>query len=262
MEEKEKREGIHIDLKRVLFALLHNAWIIVIVAVICGVIATGYAWFFVTPAYSASTQLYVNNNYVDSPGYTSAQMVAAKDLAETYMVILESRKVLDVVAEKTQLGYSYAQLRSMISASSVNETEVFEVRVISADYKHAAIIANTIAEVLPEKIPDVVEGSSVRVVDYAVENPNPVGRSYERYLLMGLMIGAAFSICVIVVIDVLDTTISTVDYLGQTYPKVPLLAVVPGQESTKGGYYKGYYKGYYEMEKNSSVPDQQGGAKE
>lgn len=262
MEEKEKREGIQIDLKRVLFALLHNAWIAIIVAMIFAMAATGYAWFFISPTYSASTQLYVNNNYVDSPGYSSAQLGAAQQLAETYMVILESRNVLDVVAEKTQLGYSYGALKSMISASSVNETEVFEVRVISGNYKHAAIIANAIAEILPEKITAVVEGSSVRVVDYAVENPTPMGPSYRKYFVTGLLIGALLSVAVIVVIDVADTTISSVEYLGQAYSKVPLLAVVPGAESSKGGYYKGYYKGYYEMEKKRPTPNEQGGAQE
>lgn len=262
MEEKEYKEGIQIDLKRVLFALLHNAWIAIIVAVVFGMIAAGYAWFFISPTYSASTQLYVNNNYVDSPGFSSAQLGAAKDLAETYMVILESRNVLDVVAEKTQLGYSYGQLKSMISASSVNETEVFEVRVVSGNYKHAAIIANAIADVLPEKITAVVEGSSVRVVDYAVENPSPMGPSYRKYFLTGLLVGAMLSFGIIVVVDVADTTISTVDYLSQAYSKIPLLAVIPGAESSKGGYYKGYYKGYYEMEKKRSAPNEQGGAQE
>ena len=150
----------------------------------------------------------------------------------------------------------------MISASSVNETEVFEVRVVSGNYKHAAIIANAIAEILPEKITAVVEGSSVRVVDYAVENPNPMGPSYEKYFVTGLLAGLVLSVGVIVVIDVADTTISTVDYLSQRYPKVALLAVVPGAENAKGGYYKGYYKGYYEMEKTRSAASQPGGARE
>ena len=262
MEEKEKREGIEIDLKRIMFALLHNAWIAAIVAVVFGIIAAGYAWFFITPTYSASTQLYVNNNYAGDAGYSTGQLGAAKSLAETYMVILKSRNVLDVVAEKTQLGYSYGQLRSMVTASSVNETEVFEVRVVSGNYKHAAIIANAIAEVLPDKITAVVEGSSVRVVDYAVENPAPLGPAYKSYFITGLLAGAVLALGIIVVIDIMDTTIVTVDYVTQTYSRVPLLAVIPGAESGKGGYYKGYYKGYYEMEKKRPVTEEQGGAQE
>lgn len=258
--EKNERESIEIDLKRLLFVLWQRAWIICLVGVLCAVMAFGYAWFFITPTYSASTQLYVNNNYVDSPGFSSSQLMAAQDLAETYMVILESRNVLDVVAQKTDLGYTYGQLKSMVSAASVNETEVFEVRVVGADYKHVALIANAIAEVLPDKIAAVVEGSSVRVVDYAVENPNPVGPSYQRYLLLGAAVGILLSAGVAVISDILDTTINSEDYLGQVYGKYPLLAVIPDSENSKAGYGKGYYKGNYELEQKRRPAGKQGGA--
>ena len=250
MEHKEK-EGVEIDLKRLLVALIYRWWIIMLVVILCGTAAFCYAWFGKTPVYSTSVQLYVNNNYVDSPGYSSAQITAAKDLAATYMVILKSRNVLDVVSEKTGGEYSYAQLRGMVSAASINETEVFQVTVSSIDYKDAAKIANYIADVLPEKITSIVEGSSVRVVDYAVENPNPVGPNYEKYALLGAAGGLVLSMCVIILADISDTTIKSEEYLIQVYGKLPLLAVIPGAESSSGYGKKGYYRtqrGYYETE--------------
>jgi len=259
MENNEK-EGIEIDLKRLLFVLWHRIWIIGLVGALCAVIAFCYAWFFITPTYSASAQMYVNNNYVDSPGFSSSQLMAAQDLAETYMVILESRTVLDVVAQKTNLGYTYPQLKSMVRAASVNETEVFEVTVVGADYRHVTLIANAIAEVLPDKIAAVVEGSSVRVVDYAVENPNPVGPSYRRYFLLGAIVGMLLAAAVVIVSDILDTTINSEDYLGQVYNKYPLLAVIPDSENSKASYGKGYYRGNYESEQKPRSAGKQGGA--
>lgn len=247
MENKEK-DGVEIDLKRLLMALLYRWWIIVLAVILCGTATFCYAWFGITPVYSSSVKLYVNNNYVDSPGYSSAQITAAKDLASTYMVILESRTVLDVVSKKLDGRYSYGQLKSMVSASSINETEVFQVKVTCANYKDAAIIANHIADVLPEKITAIVEGSSVRVVDYAVENPNQVAPSYQKYTLLGAAIGLVLSVVVIVLADIMDTTIKSEEYLIQAYGKYPLLAVIPGTESSSGYGKKGYYRGYYESE--------------
>ena len=60
------------------------------------------------------------------------------------------------------------KLKGMIQTESVNETEVFSITVTCDDPHEAEHIANTIARVLPDKISNVVEGSSVRVVDYAV----------------------------------------------------------------------------------------------
>lgn len=253
--EKNGRE-IEIDLKRLLLVLWSRAWIIVLVSVLFAAVALSYAWFFITPTYSASVQLYVNNNYADSPGFSSSQIAAAQDLADTYMVIMRSRNVLGDVLEQTGLSCSYAQLRGMVSAVSVDETEVFQVNVTCADYRDAATIANAIADILPDKIASVVEGSSVRVVDYAVENPNPVGPSYQRYLMLGAVIGAVLSAAVLVIAELLDTTINSEEYLTQVYGKIPLLAVVPGGESVRGS----HYRGYYESDQKSRAVRQSGGA--
>lgn len=250
MEDK-KRDGVEIDLKRLFLAVLYRWWIILLATIVGGTAAFCYAWFGLTPVYASNVKLYVNNNYVDSPGYSSAQITAAKDLAATYMVILESRNVLDEVSEKTGGKYSYGQLKSMVSATAINETEVFQVQVTGTDYKDAAIIANYIAEVLPAKITAIVEGSSVRVIDFAVENSNPVGPSYEKYLLLGAAAGMVLSVALVVIIDLTDTSIKSEEYLIQAYGKIPLLAVIPDSESAGNGYKKGYYRysrGYYETE--------------
>ena len=76
MENKEK-DGLEIDLKRIFSAVLSLWWVILLATIVCGTAAFCYAWFGLTPVYSSSVQLYVNNNYVDSPGYSSAQITAA-----------------------------------------------------------------------------------------------------------------------------------------------------------------------------------------
>lgn len=244
---KENKESFEIDIKRIALAVWRRAWIVVMVGAICASLFLSYAYFFVTPQYSASIKVYVNNTYgTSSPGFSSSQISAAQSLARTYMVILKSRTVMNEVAEITGLPYTYNQLVGMTVSSTVSDTEVFETKVTCANYKHAAQIANAIAQVLPDKIAAVVEGSSVRVVDYAVENRSRVSPNYRNYALVGLVIGVLFSAAVIVVLDVLDNSIHSEEYLEEVYGDMPLLAVIPDAENPRGsGYYKGYYKGYY-----------------
>lgn len=256
MENNEERVGLEIDMWRIVEVLWRHVWVILLVGVLCGALAFGYARFFVTPTYSASVQFYVNNTYGENnPGFSSSQIVAAQDLAETYMVIMESRSMLTEVQEMTGLGYSYGQLKQMVSAASVNDTEIFQVDVVSTDYKDATAIANAIAEVLPDKIAAVVERSSVQVVDYAVENPNPVGPDCGRYAILGAVLGVVLSAAVVIVADLMDNSIYSEDYLVRVYDTVPLLAVIPGAENTKGS-----YKGHYELEKKRQPAKKSGGA--
>ncbi len=233
---------MEIDMRRIVGKLLGRLWIIVLVGVLCAAMAFGYAYLFQTPMYSASAQLYVNNTYGEAaPGYSSSQLMAAQDLVRTYVVIMESRSVMDRVKEQTKLDYTYGQLCAMVSAASVNDTEVFKVVVTCPNYHHAALIANAIAEILPERIAQVVEGSSVRVVDYAIESATQISPNYKKYILIGLALGVLLSMAVIVVMDLLDSTIDSEEYLLQNYGELPLLAVVADGDNKEKGYYKGYY---------------------
>lgn len=241
MENRQSKETIEIDVQQILGGLLYRAWIIILVGAICAVSAFCYAKFTIAPTYSSSIQVYVNNNY-ESPGFSSSQLSAAQSLADTYMVILESRAVLDEVAKDTGLGYGYSKLKSMVSAASVNGTEIFQVKVVCTNYKHAAIIANSIAKILPEKISAVVYGSTVSVVDYAVENPAPVGPNYTKYATVGLIAGVLLVVAIVVIVEIQNTVIYSEEYLTEAYPDIPLLAVVPDGEDPSTGYYRGYYE--------------------
>ena len=244
-----KENVIEINLKRLLRMLWHRMWAILLAGAILGGAFLSYAMFFITPTYYAKAQMYVNNNYVGSPGFSASQITAALSLADTYMVIMQSHNVLDEVIKETGLNYTYGQVRGMLSSATVNETEVFEIRVTCTNYEHAAIIANTIAEILPDKIAAVVEGSSVRVVDYAIPNPNPVGPNYQRYAIMGAFIGILVTALIFITVDVMDTSITSEEYLQQAYSTVPLLAVIPFGEGDKPGS-KGYYQTAPKQRKN------------
>ena len=244
MDNNEKSQNIEIDLKHLAGVVLRRAWIVVLVGVLFAGMVFSYAYFFVTPTYSSSAKLYVNNTYEKSSGvYSPSQLVAAQYLAETYMVIMESRSVLEQVQQRSGLNYSQGQLKSMISAAAVKETEVFQVTVTCTNYEHAAIIATAITEVLPDAISAVVDGSSVRVVEHAIENPNPVGPNYQRYVVMGGLVGILLTIAIIVILEMTNTSIDSEEYLSRVYGDVPLLAVIPDGSGKSSGYknYSGYY---------------------
>ena len=127
----------------------------------------------------------------------------------------------------------------MISASAVNSTEVFEIVVTSTNPAEAEKIANTIADVLPDKIADIVAGSDVRIVDYAVVPSHRSSPSYTRNTAIGMLLGAVVSAALIILAYLFDENIHTEEYLTQTYPDIPLLAVIPDMTETKqrSGYY-------------------------
>ena len=182
----DRTNYIEIDLLQLLKALRRRVWAILLATVLFGGAAFTYATVFITPRYQASALMYVNNSSFSlgstSFSISSSELTAAQSLVGTYIVILNTRTTLEDVIQKAGVSYTYEELSGMVNASAVNATEIFEVTVTSEDPQEAELIANTIAEVLPGKISDVVEGSSVRVVDYAVV---PAGKASPNSLLAG-----------------------------------------------------------------------------
>ena len=231
-----------IDLTKIVNGLVRRIWLIVTAVLLCGILLFSYAAFFLTPLYESSVLLYVNNSSfsVGSTSFSisSSEISAAKSLVETYQVILKTRMTLNDVIRIGALDCSYEELREMIKTESVNDTEVFSITVTNADPYVAEHIANTIASVLPAKIAGIVEGSSVRVVDYAVVPSAKVSPSISLYTLTGCIFGLLLSCTVIAVLEILDDRIRTEDYLLENFASTPLLAVIPDilDDKLKGQY--------------------------
>lgn len=240
---------IEIDITKLLLAIWNRIVIVILATVLLAAVGLCYARFAVTPLYQASTTMYVNNS--DSVGNNNANLSAsdlsaAKSLVDTYSVILKSRTTLNEVIRIADVDYSYEQISKMIDASSVNGTENLQVVVTSADPAEAMLIANTVAKVLPNRIAEIVDGSSVRIVDYAVEPTGRSSPSYTKYTAISGLIGLLISCMWIIIRELTDNEIHGEDYLQSEYPDVPILAVIPDLREKGTDGYSGYggYGGY------------------
>lgn len=229
-----------VDLITLLRALWRRSWVIVLATVAAGAVCFAWAQFLIAPTYEASALLYVNNTQDASKPISNSELSAAQSLVDTYVVILNSRTTLDQVRAAARVTYTDRELQKMIQAQAVNSTEVFEVTVTSEDPQEAQKIANTIAQVLPSRISSVVEGSSVRVVDYAQLPSGKAAPSLPRYTVLGMVAGFLLSCAALVLRELLDNQIRGEDYLLQAYPQVPVLAVIPELLQRTEGYGYGY----------------------
>lgn len=243
-QQQKNKNVIEVNLVDLVKALWHRAWAIALAIAIFGGAAFSYAAFMIAPRYQASALMYVNNSAISvgstSVSITPGELSAAQHLVDTYVVILKTRSTLNKVIEKAELDYSYEKLYKMIEAAPVNSTEIFEIKVTSSSPYEAELIANTITDVLPDQIADVVDGASVRVVDRAVVPSRKSAPSITKYTAVGMLLGAVLSCGVIMVMVIFDTTISSADYLTENYD-LPILAVVPDMFPRKTGE-NGYYR--------------------
>lgn len=252
MEERRNESGLKIDLMELAQVLLSKALVLIVAALIAGAAALGYTLFSMKPKYEATTTLYVNNSSVSvgslNFSVSSTGVNTSDALVPTYILILKSRTTLEDVIAAANLNYTASQLSGMISAQSVSGTAVFTISVESENPVEAELIANTIAQVLPDRITEIVNGSSVRIVDYAIVPTQRSSPSYTDNTLMGMLIGLVLSAAVIVLQYIIkqqtSDVVATADDLKTLYPDIPVLALIPDMHmSEKKGYY--YYSSYY-----------------
>ncbi|MCQ2428200.1 MAG: Wzz/FepE/Etk N-terminal domain-containing protein [Clostridia bacterium] len=250
-KSKASFEDNTIDLLHLAKVLWKNIWVIAVCALIFAIIGLSYAAFFIAPTYSSFVKLYVNNKSL-SLGSTSisiADINASQSLLKTYGDILKSRSTLERIIDKADLDCNWKQLSGMISYSSSNNTEIMKVNVTCTDPYLASKIANTVAEVLPVRIAEIIDGASMEVVDTAIPDLQKLGPSLSKYTMIGGVIGLLLSAGVIVLLSVLDDTIYDEQYVIEKYD-YPILGYIPDSSSTNKKSYK-YYKSY---EYHSSAP--------
>ena len=251
MNEKDIRneETIEINVGRVLHAILDQAWMVAIVAVVCAIVTFLGTFFFVTPKYQSSAMFYVNNSNLSlgdtSFSISSGDLTTSRNLVDSYIVILNTRETLVDVIDYAGASRTYKQLREMISSEAVNDTEIFKVTVTSTDPQEAERLANAIAYILPKRIGTIIDGTSAKVADSAVVPSSPSSPSYSKNTVVGFLLGFMLSVGAIVLLEIYDTTIRSEEDVNQTC-KHPILAAVPDMTATsKGGSYYGSSRSKY-----------------
>ena len=245
MNNNTQEQEEYIDLGHIIGLLWKHVVGILFVGLIFGALLFGFARFFMTPKYEANALFYVNNGSVslkDAVRISTGELSAASELVDTYVAILESRANMQTVIDRAGVNISYEDLREMIDASAVNSTGLFEVKVTSSNPEEARILANAIADILPDKIADIVANSSVNVVDYAVTPRHRASPSYIKFAAIGVMLGIVFCSAIVILRDFMDDIIHDEDYLHQTYSDLPVLATIPdltAKTAKKYGYYGG-----------------------
>lgn len=222
------KEGVEIDLQKLLLTYLRKAWLIVL----CGVVAALGTFYVtakhITPLYRTSVTIYVNNtksndvvDYVDGSSLsTSARLVA------TYVNIIRSDTVLSKVVEQSGLDFTAEEIRSMMTTSQLGNTEMFQVFITYQDPAAAAEVANAIADVAPGEIGNFVEGSSTKIIDYAKVPTTRHSPNYRKNTLLGGIVGVAAAVLYITLRYLLDVRLKDSEDLEMIFD-IPVLGQIP-----------------------------------
>ena len=223
----EKLKTFDVDLKRLFFVVLKRLWLILLVGIVCGSGVFLYAKFFITPQYKATATIYIQNytGENDEKIYSS-DLSASQNLVTTYQGLLTSDNVLSRVKEKLGENYNVDAIRASFTAEAVEDTPILKISINNNDPEEAAKIVNEIAKVAPDAIMDLVEGSSVKVVDLARVPEGIAYPSYKKLTLIGCVIGVGLTLAIIVLLVLFNSYIEDEEDIAKLLD-APVVGKIP-----------------------------------
>jgi capsular polysaccharide biosynthesis protein len=225
-----------LDLLQIYHILKKKFWFLILAAVLVGGAAYCVSAYFITPKYSATASLYVYNEANKANGVTYSDLTTSQELVQTYIVVLKSNTVLNEVSKEIGGTYTADQIRDMLSASAIDNTEAFDVTITCPNPEDAKKIANTIADVAPTEIIRVVKAGSVEVIDYATAPTKPSSPNVARNTAIGALAGLVLAVIIAIVASMFDTVIRSEEDLTALFT-LPIIGVIPSidiSESREG----------------------------
>lgn len=229
MEEKiEKSPEKEIDLGSILNILKKNIIPLVLAAAVFGAGFYIYSRFFITKKYEASAMLIVNNLSNNKSTVSSGEITAAQSLADVYSEIITSDKVLNTVIQDLGLAVSSDQLKGSIKVSTLNSTQIIEIKMTHRDAEYAKKVVAEIVKVAPPRIQEIVAAGSVKTISNArVTNGGAaVSPNNTRNGLIGALIGLVLMLAIVFLKEFVNNTFKTEEELTSTLG-VPVLGMIP-----------------------------------
>lgn len=210
-----------------------------IILIICIFITMGivYTFNFVTPEYTSSITMVLvstNNDSEKNSTITTTDINLNSKLISTYSKLIKSKTVLKDVITNLGLNIDIEDLKSNITVSSINKTELIEVKVSNDSNEIATQIANEIAKVFKEKVKEMYNINNVEIMSEAKIEMEPSNINHKKDIIVFTFLGMIVAIMYLILLNILDTTIKNPETIEEEFG-LPVLSSIPilRREKTK-----------------------------
>lgn len=198
-----------IDLKQIWLMIWNKKWIILIVVLVFLMLGSVYTFYFVTPEYTASTTLILVKSQSDTE-VTTSDVTLNDKLISTYREMAKSDKIINLVLQEYNIkDISAGELKNKIAVTTVSDTQMLKISITDEDPKTATKIANALAEVFIDQVPEYFNLNNAKIYQEAVMPTSPSNVNHARDIAIAGIAGFAVSVLVIVLISIIDDTIKT-----------------------------------------------------
>lgn len=221
---QNQEEEMEIDLLELALMLLDQLHYIVFFFLLGALLLNSYAYFFIHPTYQSTSALYI----VSASGGSVVDLTdlnIGTSLKSDYQELIMSYPVLDRVSEELNLGLDTQGMEKLIQITNPADTRILKLTATAETPELARDIANTLAEVAVEFLPDTMSTDAPNIAQRARLATKKAGPSYLKYTALGGMLGALACCAWFVVLYLMDDTIRSGEDMEKYFGAVPLATI-------------------------------------
>lgn len=215
-----------IDLIYLWKILFRRKQIIIYITIVAVILASIYSFIFMETLYEASVSIIIGKEearYFLEDRYTVSDVSLYLQVAKTYEEIAKSAAVYQRTKEALQ-DADFDQVASVKAASKAG-TQVLTVSVIHPSPEKAVKFANVLAENFLQVASEVLPAGELNILDKA-EQPKPASTSKIMIIMIGTILGVAFSSGLILLMEYINKNIECEQDVKK-YLNLPVLGVLP-----------------------------------
>jgi capsular polysaccharide biosynthesis protein len=201
-----EKEFIELDFKTIWRLVKKNLTLLIVFTIVGAATAFFISRFLISPQYEASVTLAVNARDEATTVIASDQLTAARQLVNTYAVILTNDTLLDSIINQLGLDDTVNSLKRRISAEPVNQTQVMRMTMRDYNPNTARAVLDTIMYQAEELLTTTVKAGSVEIVSPPRINYEPVSPRIGLNTAIGAGLGLFFGLSLVFIRKALRNT--------------------------------------------------------
>lgn len=215
----------NITIQKIIGVLLHRLKFILLATLLMGILFFLYSKFIITPMYSTSAMIYVQNYNGDSASNKENNKIYSSDISGSSNL---AKICVTLFQNSDEITSLYDDCYVNIS---VNESTFFiTISVSGDDPQKCANVANQVADKCNTVFDKYLKYGTIGNIREAKVPTNPYEPSNLKNTLLGLLVGLAASCVIAILLELIDTTIKSDDDIQEIYG-LPVFAEIPDFET-------------------------------
>ncbi len=214
---------------------LSHIKLIILMTILGGGLAFLYVSYMVTPMYSTSSLILVQNASSFDSGISSNTTQDSNEARVNMNDITSSVTLANTCATLFTVA---PEMKGVIAGASVSITPIedsyfLRITTTSSDPHTAANVANSVADKAHDVYNQYFDAGKAEAVEYADVPSKPSSPNKTRFLIIGILLGLVVGLVLAFLLEIIDTTIKPDDDLYKQY-EIPVFAEIIDFEAEGG----------------------------